>query len=72
MAKKLIKFIFFQDENNIERNRSNYESIWKPIKGKNEMEIVNIILYKIKRPCVEDLIIKWILTFVRKHREKAY
>ena len=56
MAKRLIKFMFFQNETNLERLWRNSESMRELIKGKDEREIVKIVLYKLNSLYGEDSI----------------
>ena len=72
MAKKLIKFMFFQNEKNLNALGRNSESMRNLIMGKGEKEIVNIILYKLNSLYGEDSIIRSFLNFIRKHRKEVF
>ncbi len=72
MAKKLIKFMFFQNEKNLNALGKNSESMRELIRGKDEREIVEIILYKLNSLYGEDSIIRSFLNFVRKHRKEVF
>lgn len=72
MAKKLIKFMFFQNEKNLHALGKNSESMRNLINGKDEKEIVNMIIYKINSLYGEDSIIKSFLTFVRRYRKEVF
>ena len=50
----------------------NSESMRNLIMGKDEKEIVNIVLYKLNSLYGEDSIIKSFLTFIRKHRKEVF
>ena len=71
-AKKLIKFMFFQNETNLERLGRNSESMRELIRGKDEREIVDIVLYKINSLYGEYPIMRSFLTFLRKHRKEVF
>ena len=71
-AKGLIKFMFFQNKTNLERLGRNSESMRELIKGKDEREIVDIVLYKINSLYGEYLIIQSFLAFLRKHRKEVF
>ena len=72
MAKKLIKFMFFQDEENLIKLGRNSESMRKLVYGKSEKEIVQIVMYKLNSLYGEDLIIRSFFNFVRKHRKEVF
>jgi len=76
MANKLIKFMFFRNEKNLNALGKNSESmrnlIRNPIRGKDEKEIVNIVLYKLNSLYGEDSIIRSFLNFIRKHRKEVF
>ena len=72
MAKKLIKFMFFQNEKNLNALGKNSESMRNLIRGKDEREVVQIILYKLNSLYGEDSIIRWFLDFIRKHRMEVF
>jgi hypothetical protein len=58
MAKKLIRFMFFQDEENIIKLGRDSESIRKLTYGKGEKEIVQIVMQKLNSLYGEDSIIR--------------
>ena len=72
MAKRLIKFMFFQNETNLNALGRNSESMRELIRGKDEREIVDIVLYKIDSLYGEDSIIRSFLDFIRKHRREVF
>ena len=72
MAKKLIKFMFFQNEKNLNALGKNSESMRNLIRGKDEREIVEILLYKLNSLYGEDSIIRSFLNFVRKNRKEVF
>ena len=72
MAKRLIKFMFFQNETNLNALGRNSESMGELIRGKDEREIVKILLYKIDSLYGEDSIIRSFLDFIRKHRKEVF
>ena len=72
MAKKLIKYMFFQNETNLKKLRKNRDAIVKLTEGKNEEEIVEIMLEKINSLYGGDRIIASLLTFVKRHRKEVF
>ncbi|MCL4356468.1 MAG: hypothetical protein M1460_01180 [Candidatus Thermoplasmatota archaeon] len=72
MARKLIKFMFFQNEKNLNALGKSSESMRNLIRGKDEREVVQIILYKLNSLYGEDSIIRWFLDFIRKHRMEVF
>ena len=67
MAKRLIKYIFFQNKSNMDKLGINREAVEKITEGMNEKEIVKInSLYD------DDSIIESFLTFVRNHRKEVF
>ena len=72
MAKKLIKFMFFQNEKNLNALGKNSESMRELIRGKDEREIVEIALCKLNSLYGEDSIIRSFLDFIRKHRKEVF
>ena len=61
-----------QNEKNLRALGKNSESMRNLIMGKDEKEIVNIVLYKLNSLYGEDSIIKSFLTFVRKHIKEVF
>ena len=49
MARKLIRYMFFQTEKNLKNMGNNMESVIKLTDGKNEGEIVGIIMDKVMK-----------------------
>ena len=72
MAKKLIKYMFFQNETNLKKLGKNRDAIVKLTEGKNEEEIVEIMLEKINSLYGGDRIIASFLTFVKRHRKEVF
>ena len=72
MAKRLIKFMFFQNRVNLEKLGINSDAIRKLTEGRNEKEIIDIILYKLNSLYGEDSIIKNFLSFVKEHRKEVF
>ena len=67
MAKRLIKYMFFQNKSNMDKLGINREAVEKITEGMNEKEIVKInSLYD------DDSIIESFLTFVRNHRKEVF
>ena len=64
--------MFFQNETNLERLGRNSESMRELIRGKDEMEIVDIVLYKLNSLYGEYQIIRSFLAFLRKHRKEVF
>ena len=50
----------------------NSESMRNLIRGKDEREVIQIILYKLNSLYGEDSIIRWFLDFIRKHRMEVF
>ena len=72
MAKKLIRFMLFPNEKNLNALGRNPESMRELIRGKDEREIVKTVLYRINSLYGEDLIIRYFLTFVKKNRKEVF
>ena len=72
MAKKLIRFMFFQNEKNLNAFGKNSESMRDLIKGKDEREIVEIVLYKLNSLYGEDSIIRSFLNSVSKNKKEVF
>ncbi|MGC8505285.1 MAG: hypothetical protein ACP5NK_01050, partial [Thermoplasmata archaeon] len=64
MAKRMIRFMFFQTERNLRNLGKNSEPIGKLIRGRNEKEIVDIMLEKITSLYGYDSIISNFLSFL--------
>ena len=67
MTKKLIKYLFFQNEDNLKRLGKNREAMFRITGNKNEKEVVNIILYKLNSQYGDEEIIRSFLAAVRKY-----
>ena len=72
MARKLIKYMFFQTEKNLKNMGNNMESVIKLIDGKDEREIAGIIMDGVNSPYGNDEIISHFLDFVKKHRKEVF
>ena len=72
MAKKLIKYMFFQNETNLKKPGKNRDAIVKLTEGMSEKEIVEIMLEKINSLYGGDRIIASLLTFVKRHRKEVF
>ena len=72
MARRLIKYMFFQNETNLKKLGENRDAVVKLTEGRTEGEIVEIILYKLNSLYGDDRIIASFLTFVRKHRHEVF
>ncbi|PYB68463.1 hypothetical protein DMB44_03740 [Thermoplasma sp. Kam2015] len=68
MAKKLIKFMLYQDGENLHRLGNDSESIRELPYGKSE-KIVQIVMYKLNSLYCEDTITRSFLNLVRKYRK---
>ena len=72
MAKRMIKYMFFQNEKNLRNLGKNSEPVRKLTEGRPEREIVEIMLDKIRSLYGGDMIISGFLSFVRKHRKEVF
>ena len=72
MAKRLIRYMFFQNEKNLMDLGRNREPIACLIAGKNEEQIVEIKLEKITSLYGYDSIIANFLSFLKKHRKEVF
>ena len=72
MAKRLIRYMFFQNEKNLTDLGRNREPIAGLITGKNEKQIVEIMLEKITSLHGYDSIISNFLSFLKKHRKEVF
>ena len=72
MAKRLIKFMFFQNQKNLNALGKNSDSMRELIRGKDEREIVDIVLYKLNSLYGEDSIIRSFLNFARRNRKEVF
>jgi hypothetical protein len=72
IAKRMIKFMFFQSGTNPDKLGKNWESMGKLIMEKSEKEIVQIVLYKLNSLYGEDPIIQHFLYSIKKHRKEVF
>lgn len=72
MAKKLIKYIFFQNERNLKNLGYSMESVINLTDGKNEGEIVGIIKDKVTSLYGGDDIISHFLDIVKEHMKEVF
>ncbi len=72
MAKRLVKYMFFQNEINLKKLGRNSEPIRKLTEGRSEREIVVIMLDKILSLYGGDRIMAGFPSFVRKHRKEVF
>ena len=72
MAKRLIKYMFFQNKANMDKLGINREAVEKITEGMKDEEIVKIMLEKINSLYGDDRIIESFLTFVRIHRKEVF
>ncbi|MCL5440162.1 MAG: hypothetical protein M1595_04580 [Candidatus Thermoplasmatota archaeon] len=71
-AKLLIKYMFFQTERNLINLGKNMDTVRKLIAGKNEKDIVAIMLDKISSLYGSNSIISDFIAFTRKHRKEVF
>ncbi len=72
MAKKLIKYMFFQNETNLKKLGKNRDAVVKLTDGMSEKEIVEIMLDRIRSLYGEDIIISHFLSFMKRHRKEVF
>ena len=72
MANRLIKFMFFQNRKNLMNLGRNSDSIAALIAGKNEKQIVEIMLEKITSLYGSDYIISNFLSFLKRNRKEVF
>jgi len=72
MGKRMIKFMFFETEWNLRNLGKNSDPIARIITGKNEKDIVDIILEKITSLYGDDSIISNFLSFLRRYRKEVF
>ena len=72
MAKRLIRYMFFQNEKNLTDLGRNREPIAGLITGKNEKQIVEIMLEKITSLYGYDPIISNFHSFLKTHRKEVF
>ena len=71
-TKRLIKYTFFQNGNNLKKLGKNGDAVVKLTEGKTGRKIVEIILYKLNSLYGGDRIIVSFLTFVKMHRKEVF
>jgi hypothetical protein len=71
-AKRMIKYMFFQNEKNLERLGKNSDAVRRLTEGKGEREIVVIMLEKIESLYCENKIMNDLITFVREHKKEVF
>ena len=72
MAKKPVKYMFFQNKTNLNKLGKNRAAVLKITEGMSEKEIVEIMLEKINSLYGGDRIIASFLTFVKRHRKEVF
>jgi transposase-like protein len=71
-AKRLVKYMFFQNGTNLNKLGKNREAVMKLTEGRNESEKVDLILEKIESMYGEYTEIRKFLDFIRKHRKEVF
>ena len=71
-AKRLVKYMFFQNETNLNKLGKNKEAVLKLTDGKNETEKVDLILERIESMYGEYPEIRKFLDLIRKHRNEVF
>ena len=71
-AMKLLKYMFFPDEGNLNKLGKNRDAVMKLTEGKSEPEIVELILHKISSLYEDDATIGRFLAFVGRHRKEVF
>ena len=71
-AKRLVKYMFFQNETNLNKLGKNREAVLKLTDGMNESEKDDLILGKIESMYGEYRSIRKFLDFIRKHRNEVF
>jgi hypothetical protein len=72
MAKRMIRYMFFQNETNLKKLEKNSDPVRKLTEGRSEKEIAGIMLDKIRSLYGEDRIMAGFLAFVKKHRKDVF
>ncbi len=72
MARRLIKYMFFQNEANLNKLGKNRDAVMKITEGRNEKEIVDIMLSLIRDLYSGDTIIRDFLSFLKEHRKEVF
>ncbi|MEM0134182.1 MAG: hypothetical protein QXU18_02995 [Thermoplasmatales archaeon] len=71
-AKRLIRYMFFQSDANLNKLWNNMNAILNLIMDKDEKEIVDLVMDKIRSLYGGDRIIASFLTFVKRHRKEVF
>ena len=71
-AKRLVKYMFFQNETNLNKPGKNKDAVMKLTEGRSESEKVDLILEKIESMYGEYEEIRKFLDFIRKHRKEVF
>lgn len=71
-AKRLIKYMVFQNEKNLRNLGKNSEPVRKLTEDMSEREIVEIMLDEIRSLYGGNMTISGFLSFVRKHRKEVF
>ncbi len=69
MAKRLVRYIFFQNETNLKKLGKNRDVVMKLTEGMSERETVEIMLDSIRSLYDEGKIMAGFLSFMRKTQE---
>ena len=72
MAKRLVKYMFFQNKANLDKLGKNRDAVLKLTEGMSEREIVEIMLDRINSLYGEDTIMASFLKWVKKHRNEVF
>jgi hypothetical protein len=71
-AKRLVKYMFFQNETNLKKPGKNREAVLKLTAGKNESENVDLLLKKIESMYGEYPEIRKFMDLIRNHRKEVF
>ncbi|AKA47732.1 hypothetical protein IX51_00005 [uncultured archaeon] len=72
MAKRLVKYMFFQNRTNLKKLGKNRDAVLKLTEGMSEREIVEIMLDRINSLYGGDSIMASFLKWVKKHRKEVF
>ena len=72
MAKRLVKYMFFQNKANLDKLGKNRDAVLKLTEGMSEREIVEIMLDRINSLYGGDTIMASFLKWVKKHRNEVF
>jgi transposase-like protein len=72
MAKRLVRYMFFQNKANLDKLGKNRDAVLKLTEGMSEREIVEIMLEKINSLYGGDRIMASFLKWVKKHRNEVF